>query len=340
MGRIPVRAALSVLAAVVLLGAAPAAALAQASTTPVPAPTFTQVKPKPAHATLTIKLDDLFRVDGQPVTVPGRAVAVSGVLRPYLPGVHVRLKAYVDGQLVRNASLALKRVGSSQSASYSTDFTAPRNGHVKVVVMRAGDQKLLAVKAKDAFTALDENVGFGAHGPFVKLLQQRLKALHVYIPQTGTYDTGTGNAVDAYRRLVGAAPAQTLSPGVVTHLLDGDGAFHVRFPTQGRHAEGDLSDQLLALIDGGTVQLIFPISSGKPSTPTILGSYRVYMRTPGYLSDGMYYSDFFIRGYAIHGYDPAPDYPASHGCMRLPIPDAITAYDWLALGDWVDSYYT
>ena len=53
----------------------------------------------------------------------------------------------------------------------------------------------------------------------------------------------------------------------------------------------------------------------------------------------MYYSDFFIGGYAIHGYDPAPDYPASHGCMRLPIADAISAFGWLALGDWVDVYY-
>jgi lipoprotein-anchoring transpeptidase ErfK/SrfK len=88
------------------------------------------------------------------------------------------------------------------------------------------------------------------------------------------------------------------------------------------------------------VQTIYPISSGKPSTPTILGNYRVYMRTPGYLPDGMYYSDFFIRGYAIHGYDPAPSYPASHGCMRLPISDAISAFDWLAIGDWVDVYGT
>jgi hypothetical protein len=340
MRRFPVRVALSVLPAAALLGGAPAVALADAGTVPVPRPTFTQVKPKPAHGTLTVKLDDLFGVDGKPVTVPGRSVAVSGVLRPYLPGIHVRLKAYVDGRLFKNASLGLKRVGMSKSASYSTDLKAPSNGHVKVVVMRSGDQKLMAVKAKDDFTALDENVGFGAHGPFVKLLQQRLLALHLYIPQTGGYDTGTGNAVDAYRRLIGSAPAQTLSPEVVTHLLDGDGAFHVRFPSQGRHAEGDLSDQLLALIDGNKVQMIFPISSGKPSTPTILGSYRVYLREPGYLSDGMYYSDFFIRGYAIHGYDPAPDYAASHGCMRLPIPDAITAYDWLALGDWVDSYYT
>ena len=53
----------------------------------------------------------------------------------------------------------------------------------------------------------------------------------------------------------------------------------------------------------------------------------------------MYDSNFFIRGYAIHGYNPAPDYPASHGCMRLPIVDAPSVYGSLRMGDWVDVYY-
>ncbi len=83
---------------------------------------------------------------------------------------------------------------------------------------------------------------------------------------------------------------------------------------------------------------IYPISSGKPSTPTVLGHFRVYRRTPGYLPDGMYFSSFFYGGYAIHGYNPAPDYPASHGCMRLPIIDAISVYNWLNFGDVVDVY--
>ena len=71
----------------------------------------------------------------------------------------------------------------------------------------------------------------------------------------------------------------------------------------------------------------------------MLGNFHVYRSTPGYLPDGMYYSNFFIGGYAIHGYNPAPDYPASHGCMRLPIVDAISVYNWLNVGDWVDVYY-
>ena len=116
----------------------------------------------------------------------------------------------------------------------------------------------------------------------------------------------------------------------ISFLLDGYGAFPVHFPSHGNHAEGDLSLQLLALIYGSHVLAIYPISSGKPSTPTILGNFHVYSRVPGYLPDGMYFSNFFISGYAIHGYDPAPDYPASHGCMRLPIVDAISVYNWLA----------
>jgi lipoprotein-anchoring transpeptidase ErfK/SrfK len=87
------------------------------------------------------------------------------------------------------------------------------------------------------------------------------------------------------------------------------------------------------------VYRIYPISSGKPSTPTILGDFHVYSKVPGYLPDGMYFSNFFISGYAIHGYNPAPDYPASHGCMRVPIVDATSIYGWLQIGNWVDVYY-
>ena len=42
---------------------------------------------------------------------------------------------------------------------------------------------------------------------------------------------------------------------------------------------------------------------------------------PGYNSHGMYYSFYFYGGYAVHGYDSVPDYPASHGCIRTFIAD-------------------
>ena len=90
----------------------------------------------------------------------------------------------------------------------------------------------------------------------------------------------------------------------------------------------------------GKPDRLYTMSSGKPSTPTVLGSYRVYMREPGTNSHGMVYSSYFIRGYAIHGYYEVPPYPASHGCLRVPVPDAVPIWNWIGgTGVPVDVYY-
>jgi hypothetical protein len=197
-------------------------------------------------------------------------------------------------------------------------------------------QRLVAYTRFDALTA---QAGFGSSGPFVRLIQSRLAAMHLYIPQTGVYDNGTGLALDAYHRLLGWGTGQNLDGATVASLLAGVGAFNIRHPGDGRHAEGSLGKQLLALAVGPKVVEIYPISSGKPSTPTVVGHYAVYTKVAGYLPDGMYFSNFFTGGYAIHGFNPAPDYPASHGCMRVPIIDAISIYGWLQIGNAVDVYY-
>ena len=68
------------------------------------------------------------------------------------------------------------------------------------------------------------------------------------------------------------------------------------------------------------------------------GSFRVYSKTPGTNQKGMFFSSYFIRGYAIHGYFSVPVFAASHGCLRVPIPDAIPIYNWLKIGNVVDVY--
>jgi lipoprotein-anchoring transpeptidase ErfK/SrfK len=95
----------------------------------------------------------------------------------------------------------------------------------------------------------------------------------------------------------------------------------------------------MALIDDGRVQRIYPISSGAPVTPTVLGSYRVYRKDPGTNAKGMVFSSYFTGGYAIHGYASVPAFAASHGCLRTPVPDAISIYDWVRQGTRVDTYY-
>jgi len=288
---------------------------------------------------VSIGFTGLFSVHQDKVTVPERAVVVTGTLQKFVPAQKVELFATVDGHQFKRLNLSIARHGSH--GQFSGTIRAPRAGHVTIRAYHARNRDMLSFELRKSFTALDNQVTVGASGRFVQLVQQQLAALHVYIPQTGVYDLGTELALDAYHRLHGKGEGHmTLDPPTLTDLLNGVGSFHVRYPNQGHHEEGDLSDQVLAYTDGANVQWLFPISSGKPSTPTILGNFQVYLKEPGYLPDGMYYSSFFHGGYAMHGYDPAPDYPASHGCMRLPIVDAIAAYNWVRIGDWTDTYYT
>jgi len=293
----------------------------------------------PVFARLTLTVPDAFLVSHHLVTVPGRTVHVHGVVSPYVPGQWVLVQSSVNGKVFKTDHLRIQPAPGGRNGQFTESLSSPKAGRVTVQVGHTRNTALGGLLARRSFDALDSNVSFGSTGLFVQLIQQRLAGLHFYMPQTGVYDSGTGLALDAYHRLLHWGTYQTLDGRTISYLLDGFGQFKVRFPQNGRHAEGNLSLQLLALTDGSKVVAIYPISSGKPSTPTILGNFRVYSKVPGYLPDGMYFSNFFISGYAIHGYNPAPDYPASHGCMRVPIQDAISIYSWLEIGNWVDTYY-
>jgi hypothetical protein len=286
-------------------------------------------------ASAKLYLYDAFGVDHRTVDVPGRAISVSGYVSRYVPGQRVTLQASLGGRWVTRETLRVRSVHGGRSGTFTGSVTAPRAGILHLTVVHRRDAKMHFFTAGRGVVVVPTS---SSSSLFTALVQQRLVARHLYLPLSGKWDEQTQLAIEAYHRLIGRGTSPALDPATLTALLDGQGSFTVRYPHNGRHVEGDLSDQLLALVVGGKVQVIYPISSGKPSTPTVLGNYRVYERTPGYLPDGMYYSDFFIRGYAIHGYDPAPSYPASHGCMRLPISDAISVFDWLAIGDWVDVY--
>ena len=294
---------------------------------------------QPVRATLHLSSPDAFAVGGHLVTVPRRTIHIVGVVRPYVPDQTVLVKVLLGHRQIKTDVVRINSEHGGAYGQFTEPLSSPRAGQLTVQVGHTRNTAMGALLARSHIAALAEQAGFGSRGLFVELIQQRLAALHFYIPQTGVYDSGTGWAIDAYHRLLHRGASQTLDGRTISYLLDGFGSFQVRFPGHGNHAEGNLSLQLLALASGSHVYRIYPISSGKPSTPTILGDFRVYSKVPGFLPDGMYYSNFFIRGYAIHGYNPAPDYPASHGCMRVPIQDATSIFGWLQIGDWVDTYY-
>jgi lipoprotein-anchoring transpeptidase ErfK/SrfK len=172
----------------------------------------------------------------------------------------------------------------------------------------------------------------------IRALQRRLKRLGYVTGQPGVYDGRTARAVLAFRKVTGMARTTNASVGVMRALARGRGVFKVRHPEHGRHIEGDLSRQVIALIDKGRAQRIYHTSSGAPATPTVIGHFRVYLKTPGVNAKGMVDSAYFIRGYATHGYPSVPIFPASHGCFRLPIPDARSVFNWIEIGTPVDVY--
>ncbi|MBV9310035.1 MAG: L,D-transpeptidase [Solirubrobacterales bacterium] len=316
-----------------LFPAVAAAATLPSTTTPSPPP-----PPPPAGGSLQLKLPAMFVVHHQLVTVPRRGVTVLGIVRPYVADQWVTVTAYVGRHRFKRRRVLIKPAKHGREGRFTLRISSPRPGTVTVAVTHSRSLHQVGFKRHRRFTVLVRGAGFGSTGRFVQLIQQRLAALRIYVRQSGVYDGSTGLAIDAYHRLLGWGTSQQLDSGTISYLLNGWGRFRVHYPSHGKHAEGDLGRQLLALINGSKVYAIYPISSGKPSTPTVMGNFRVYRRVPGFQPDGMFYSSYFTGGYAIHGYNPAPDYPASHGCMRLPIPDAIPVYNWLNFGDRVDVY--
>lgn len=313
---------------------------ASAATTPTtPTPPAAPTAPRAAEH-LAVSLDGAFPLGSREVTVTGRALRVNGVSTPFVAGQVVKVRIWNGRRLVKTVRVSVRRSRDGTRGRFSVRFSSPSAGELKITAVHAVTAvQAHAAAAPKLLDVVDPVAGPGSTGVFVALIQSRLAALHYAVPEDGVYDQPTANAILAYRKVRGWPRIYTLDAGVERGLLNGVGTFQVRYPHDGRHVEADLTDQTLALINGSSVYHIYPISSGKPSTPTVLGRYRVYLKTPGYLPDGMYYSNFFHTGYAIHGYDPAPTYPASHGCLRLPIEDAIAVYDWVQLGTRVDVYY-
>ncbi|HEX6596128.1 MAG TPA: L,D-transpeptidase, partial [Acidimicrobiales bacterium] len=72
---------------------------------------------------------------------------------------------------------------------------------------------------------------------------------------------------------------------------------------------------------------IFAVSSGTADTPTPTGDYRIYSQSTGWETSRLgrlYNSQYFVGGYAVHGSLSVPNYPASHGCVRL----TMSAAEW------------
>ncbi len=316
--------------------------LAPAASAQLPTPTQ-PVTPKPKPAPKPAKGKLALRVRGGLVDgrkhyyVPGQRVGIVGRAQPFVHGQFVKIEVFRGRHRVGAYKVPLRR--ARRGASFSARFKARRRG-VYLVRARhdATPQLSKAVARARKARVLHARAGQGAHGLRVRLLQRALRSLGYLAPLSGRYDSSTARAVLAFRKVNGMSRTGYASGKVYGRLFRHRGGFRVRYPRAGRHVELDWSRQVLVLARGARVDRIVPASSGKASTPTVFGSFRFYRKSPGTNAKGMVDSSYFHGGYAVHGYHEVPTYPASHGCVRIPIPNAAGVYRWIRLGNRIFIY--
>jgi lipoprotein-anchoring transpeptidase ErfK/SrfK len=256
----------------------------------------------------------------------GDKIIAGGQVPGYAQGEQVTLEATASGRKVLGRKLTPKANGSFQEA-----FIVKACCAYEVVATVGGKSS-----APQRF-----NAGVPRHlskGPVAKLFNRSLQAQGFHTGTRGPRVTsGTHLAIKAFRKVNGMRWSEGYHPSILRTLLQGKGAFEPRFD-DGKHVEVDISRQVMALVEGDTPKHTFHVSTGTGGTPTVLGNYHFYLKQPGYNSKRMYYSVYFIGGYATHGYSSVPNGRASHGCVRNPIQFSRFIYNWIDLGDPMHTY--
>lgn len=161
-------------------------------------------------------------------------------------------------------------------------------------------------------------------------LTDRLEAL--FGTNVGNPDSDGDGYMDGQEVFAGYSPTST-EPIILSKAL--------RVHLKSQHLE-----QLVAGIPVSS----FPISSGKSSMPTPVGTYRILNKKPRAWSSSAklwmpYWMGFTTRGHGLHelpewpnGYKEGVDHlgkPVSHGCVRMGIGTAKMIYDWTPVGTQV-----
>jgi len=349
-------------AIVVALMAVPSMAVAQkaTTTTPLPAPeqatppstgvtgatgTATNAAPKPpppkpdprAPAHMSMKVHGIHR-DGK--LMVGKRARVTGYLRPFVEGQHVRVSLVHHGKVVRKLNPETKKVhGADKGVFHFKSMDLVKPGTYKVIANheRTADQRGAVTRSKK-FRIRYPDLDPGNRNSEVKVFNQLLSKQGFFTSHGKKYNVRTEWAVMAFRKTNGMKRTFNANAEIFKKLASGHGKYNLKYPGKGKHVEVDISKQVMVLANHGKPQHTFAVSTGAPATPTIRGHYRFYRKDAGYNSLGMYYSVYFHGGYATHGYHSVPTYNASHGCVRNPIPDSIFIYNWIDLGDSIYVY--
>jgi hypothetical protein len=169
------------------------------------------------------------------------------------------------------------------------------------------------------------------------MLQRTLRSQHYMLKGvSGHFGTDTYEGVIAFQKVHGLARTGTVSSGV-WHVMLHSKTPRARYHGSGLHFEVDKTRQVLFDVLNGHVIRVIHVSTGATGN-TPVGTFHTYYKEPGFNQKGMFDSEYFLNGFAIHGYAEVPPYPASHGCVRIPIWIAPILFATHSLGTTVYIY--
>ena len=116
----------------------------------------------------------------------------------------------------------------------------------------------------------------------------------------------------------------------------------------------NLSNKTVTAYEGATV-VHGPVSivDGGAATPTVTGTYKVYLQYESqtmrglepngneYVAENVPWVSYFYESFAFHGagWRSSFGYSDSHGCVNMPVPEAQWLYNWLDTNTVVQSHY-
>ena len=117
-------------------------------------------------------------------------------------------------------------------------------------------------------------------------------------------------------------------------------------PAAASYVDVDISEQTLRYYVNGKVVLSSPVVTGRPSMPTVQGTFAIYLKSrntylngPGYHTLVSYWMPFY-KGYGLHdavwqakfGGQRYKQGYGSHGCVNMPLDKARALYGMVSVG--------
>jgi N-acetylmuramoyl-L-alanine amidase len=179
------------------------------------------------------------------------------------------------------------------------------------------------------------NLALSSTGPSVLALERRLAELRYALPSVdGSFGLETTQAVLAFQAVERLPRTGRVDVRTWRRLV----AARTPLPRlRGTHIEVSKGSQYLMTVKDGRVTAIVHVSTGATGN-TPIGTFRIYRKSVGW-DWVLWYPMYFLRGFAIHGYPSVPSYPASHGCVRIPMWIAPRLFGQFTYGQTVTVYW-